>query len=105
MPTDGPRGYNPNGGNKQIYANFEYRVPVSPQLTGVLFFDVGNVWQQSLSNISRKDLDFKKGVGVGIRFDLGGGMLVRLEYGFPLDRDLRVNDRSGKFHFSVGPGF
>ncbi len=105
VPTDGPRGYNPNGGNKQIYANFEYRVPVSPQLTGVLFFDVGNVWQQSLSNISRKDLDFKKGVGVGIRFDLGGGMLVRLEYGFPLDRDLWVSDRSGKFHFSVGPGF
>ena len=105
VPTDGPRGYNPNGGNKQIYANFEYRVPVSPQLTGVLFFDVGNVWQQSLSNLSRSDLNFKKGVGVGIRFDLGGGMLVRLEYGFPLDRDPRVNDRSGKFHFSVGPGF
>ena len=105
VPTDGPRGYNPNGGNKQIYANFEYRAPVSPQLTGVLFFDVGNVWQQSLSNLSRSDLNFKKGVGVGIRFDLGGGMLVRLEYGFPLDRDPRVNDRSGKFHFSVGPGF
>ena len=105
VPTDGPRGYNPNGGNKQIYANFEYRVPVSPQLTGVLFFDVGNVWQQSLSNLSRSDLNFKKGVGAGIRFDLGGGMLVRLEYGFPLDRDPRVNDRSGKFHFSVGPGF
>ena len=105
VPTEGPRGYNPNGGNKQIYANFEYRVPVSPQLTGVLFFDVGDVWQQSLSNLSRSDLNFKKGVGVGIRFDLGGGMLVRLEYGFPLDRDPRVNDRSGKFHFSVGPGF
>lgn len=105
VPTDGPRGYNPNGGNKQIYANFEYRIPVSPQLTGVFFFDIGNVWQQSFSNLSRSDLDFKKGVGAGVRFDLGGGMLVRLEYGFPLDRDLRVNDRSGKFHFSVGPGF
>jgi outer membrane translocation and assembly module TamA len=64
-----------------------------------------NVWQQSFSNLSRSDLNLKKGVGAGIRFDLGGGMLVRLEYGFPLDRDLRVNDRSGKFHFSVGPGF
>lgn len=66
-----PSNGNPNGGNKVFYANFEYRIPLANQLTGVAFFDIGQVWDESVRNVFG-DLNFKKGVGVGIRFDLMG---------------------------------
>ena len=94
------------GGNKMIYGNFEYRIPISPQLTGAVFFDIGHVWHEDTPNIF-KDLNFKKGAGVGIRFDLLG-MLARIEWGYGFDRDRDgdgVKEPGGKIHFTIGPGF
>ena len=94
------------GGNKMLYANFEYRIPISPQLTGAVFFDIGQVWDEHTSNVF-KDLSFKKGAGVGIRFDLLG-MLARIEWGYGFDRDRDGDGRKepgGKIHFTIGPGF
>ena len=90
-----------NGGNKVLYANLEYRIPFANQLTGVVFFDVGQVWDESITNVFR-DFKLKKGTGVGIRFDLMG-MLARLEWGYGFDRE--VDGGRGKFHFTIGPGF
>jgi outer membrane translocation and assembly module TamA len=80
-----------------LYANLEYRIPLADRLTGTIFFDMGQVWDESQPNIF-KDLNFKKGAGVGIRFDMFG-MLARIEWGYGFDRD------KGKFHFTIGPGF
>ena len=94
------------GGNKMVYGNFEYRIPISPQLTGAVFFDIGHVWHENTPNIL-KDLDFKKGAGVGIRFDLLG-MLARIEWGYGFDRDRNgdgIKEPGGKIHFTIGPGF
>jgi outer membrane protein insertion porin family len=101
-----PINGNPYGGNRMLYANFEYRIPINPQLTGAVFFDIGQVWDESTSNIF-KDLGFKKGAGVGIRFDLLG-MLARIEWGYGFDRDRDGDGRKepgGKIHFTIGPGF
>ncbi len=99
-----PNSNNPNGGNKVFYANFEYRIPLANQLSGVVFFDIGQVWDESTDSIFR-DIDLKKGIGVGVRFDLMG-MLARLEWGYGFDREIdgRKEPR-GKFHFTIGPGF
>ena len=94
-------GFNYNGGNKVLYANLEYRMPFANQLTGVLFFDMGNVWDESITNIFN-EFGLKKGAGVGIRFDLMG-MLARLEWGYGFDRV--IEGGRGKFHFTIGPGF
>ena len=104
-PTNARTGEpNFNGGNKTFYANFEYRLPLSPQLTGAVFFDIGQVWDESRSNVF-KDLHFKKGAGVGIRFDLMG-MLARLEWGYGFDREIDGRkEPKGKIHFTIGPGF
>ena len=95
--------YNYNGGNKVLYANLEYRIPFANQLTGVVFFDVGQVWDESVTNIFG-DFNLKKGAGVGIRFDLMG-MLARVETGYGFDRDDRFGGPGWKFHFTIGPGF
>lgn len=95
--------YNYNGGNKVLYANLEYRIPFANQLTGVVFFDMGQVWDESVTNVF-SDFKLKKGAGVGIRFDLMG-MLARLEWGYGFDRRPEFDGSRGKFHFTIGPGF
>ena len=96
--ADGKINY--GGGNKVLYANLEYRIPFANQLTGVVFFDIGQVWDESRTNIFN-DFKLKKGAGAGIRFDLMG-MLARVEAGYGFDRP----DGPGwKFHFTIGPGF
>ncbi len=88
------------GGNKVFFANFEYRIPFGSQLTGSAFFDIGQVWDEYQPNIF-KDVNLRKGAGVGIRFNLLG-MLARAEWGYGFDRD---DGAKGKLHFTIGPGF
>lgn len=89
------------GGNKVFFANFEYRIPLGSQLTGSAFFDVGQVWDEYQPNIF-KNINLRKGAGVGIRFNLLG-MLARAEWGYGFDRP--GGEKGGKLHFTIGPGF
>ena len=92
---------NPYGGDKVFFANFEYRVPISQQLTAALFFDVGQVWDENVRNVFTQ-INMKRGLGLEARFTMLG-MLVRLGWGYGLDRI--TGEPAGKFHFTVGPGF
>ena len=92
---------NPYGGDKVFFANFEYRVPISQQLTAALFFDIGQVWDENVTNVFNQ-INMKRGLGLEARFTMLG-MLVRLGWGYGLDRV--TGEPAGKFHFTVGPGF
>ena len=92
---------NPYGGDKVFFANLEYRVPISQQLTAAAFFDIGQVWDESTRN-PFSQINMKRGLGVEARFTMLG-MLVRLGWGYGLDRI--TGQPAGKFHFTVGPGF
>ncbi len=92
---------NPYGGNKVFFSNFEYRVQVSPQLTTALFFDVGQVWDESVVNPFRQ-INLKRGAGVEARLQMLG-MLARFGWGYAFDRQNRAPQ--GKFYFTIGPGF
>ena len=96
-----PDSLNPYGGNKVFFANLEYRIPVSPQLTAALFFDIGQVWDETIANPFGQ-INMKKGVGVEARLNMFG-MLARLGWGYGLDR--LSGEPAGKFHFTIGPGF
>ena len=93
--------YNPFGGNKVFFANFEYRIPVSPQLTTALFFDVGQVWDESVMNPFNQ-INLKRGAGVEARLQMLG-MLARFGWGYAFDRQTRPPQ--GRFYFTIGPGF
>ena len=92
---------NPYGGDKVLFANLEYRIPISQQLTAALFFDIGQVWDESVTNVF-SEINMKRGLGVEARFTMLG-MLVRLGWGYGLDRI--SGEPAGKFHFTVGPRF
>lgn len=89
------------GGEKMMVYNLEYRFPLlkSQGVTGLVFFDAGNVWRKQ-QNYSFSDL--RTSAGGGIRWYSPVGPL-RLEYGVNLDP--RPGESSGKFEFAIGGFF
>jgi outer membrane protein insertion porin family len=89
------------GGEKMMNYNLEFRFPLltSQGVTGLVFFDAGNVWTKD-QNIDFGDL--RTSAGGGIRWYSPVGPL-RLEYGFNLDP--RPGEDSGKFEFAIGGSF
>ena len=88
------------GGEKMMVYNVEYHFPLLKEqgLTGLVFFDAGNVW----TNQSADAYNFSglmKSVGAGVRWYSPLGPL-RLEYGWKLDKD--EDEGAGKWEFSIG---
>lgn len=101
-PDPGESGeFNPYGGNKLIFTNLEYRIPVSPQLTTAVFFDIGQVWDESVPNVFNQ-INLKRGAGIEARLQMLG-MLARFGWGYGFDRQNR--EPQGRFYFTIGPGF
>lgn len=89
------------GGEKMMYYNVEYRVPLLREqgIVGLVFFDAGNVFTED------ENWTFE-----GIRTSAGGGIRwyspvgpIRLEYGVNLDP--REDEASGNWEFSMGGTF
>ena len=89
------------GGEKMMIYNLEYRFPLlkSQGVTGLVFFDAGNVWRKD-ENYSFTDL--RTSVGGGIRWYSPVGPL-RLEYGINLHP--QGDESSGKVEFAIGSQF
>jgi outer membrane protein insertion porin family len=85
----------------------ELRGRVRGNLGGVLFFDAGNVWADSM-DFNLKDLRYA--IGPGLRYQTPVGP-IRFDVGFQLNRipGLLVNGEPQKrplrFHFSIGQAF
>ena len=92
----------PLGGNVEAYSLFEAEYPLLKDagLKGVVFFDVGNLWDHLPRNgepwVVRTD------AGVGVRWFSPMGML-RFEWGFPLKR--KPDESPVVFQFFMGPPF
>jgi len=88
------------GGVKEAFFNFELIFPLLADagLKGVVFFDIGNAWDQGEEYFS----DMRYSVGAGIRWKSPLGPL-RLEWGYNLDPEPWEND--SKFDFSIGKFF
>jgi outer membrane protein assembly complex protein YaeT len=89
----------PAGGKLVLLVNQELRFPIFPFLSGVVFYDAGNVYA-SLRAMGRFDL--RQGVGAGLRLQSPIG-LVRFDYGinpFP-----RLNEPKTVLFLSIGQAF
>ena len=101
-PTNslGPQDENgtPVGGEAMFITNQELRFPIWTLLSGVAFFDAGNVWE------TRQDVESTlfKSIGLGLRADSPIGPL-RLDFAYPLDR--REGDPEYKIYFGLGQTF
>ena len=97
----------PIGGHTMFETSAELRVPVWGNLSGVLFADAGNVWNNAW-DFNMNDLRYD--VGPGLRYSTPIGP-VRVDLGYQLNPipGLLVNGkeqpRRFRFHFSIGQAF
>jgi outer membrane protein insertion porin family len=89
------------GGEKMMVYNFEFRFPLIKEqgVTGVFFFDAGNVWRER-DNYDFGDLKMSAGPGVRWYSPIGP---IRLEYGYVIDPG--PDEPSGNFEFGIGGFF
>ena len=89
-----------SGGETMGYFNFEYLFPVSKNmgLKGVLFYDTGNVWEDSGDYFS----DMRHSVGAGVRWNSPLGPL-RFEWGYNLSP--KQDEKQSIFEFTIGSAF
>jgi outer membrane protein insertion porin family len=90
------------GGEKELLFNFEYLFPLIKEagIRGLVFFDVGNAYADD-ENIGS---EFRYSVGAGIRWQSPMGPL-RLEWGYNLDPDPKLDEKASQFEFSFGTMF
>jgi outer membrane protein insertion porin family len=90
----------PVGGSKLLLLNQEVRFPLfSKWLQGAAFVDAGNTFAPGTS-IKLDQLAVGAGFGIRIMTPFAP---IRIDVGYPLDR--RPEDRSYRFHFSIGQIF
>ena len=90
------------GGEKFIQFNLEYIFPIVKKagLSGVAFFDSGNVYASS-ENVDFGDLFISAGGGIRWFSPMGP---IRLEWGYPINPDPGMRD-TGRFEFAMGGAF
>ena len=97
-PKDPDTG-EPVGGQVLFIVNEEFRFPIWKFLRGVVFLDLGNVYEE-YSDFDLLDTREVLGTGFHIETPIGP---FRLEYGWKLDR--RDDETPGRFHISIGHAF
>ena len=99
--TVGPKTENgtPTGGEGLLIVNLECRFPIWRRLTGVTFYDAGNVYA-TLSDFDVLDVRHVLGAGLHLITPIGP---VRLEYGRKLDRE--AEESAGELFLSFGNAF
>ncbi len=90
----------PLGGEAVLILNEEVRFPIYKWFEGVLFYDLGNVYEE-ITDFSFSDL--RHSTGFGLRLALPYGVLARFDLGFNLD-PLEDEPRT-VFHFGFGQAF
>lgn len=87
------------GGSKEVFGNTEFTFPLLQDvgIKGVVFFDYGNSFDGKFNTMLMS-------YGGGIRWSSPIGPL-RLEYGIPLNPRQDIDNKSGRFEFSIGSLF
>ncbi len=92
----------PEGGEAFFLINNELRFPIFGFLGAAAFLDIGNIYPR-ISDFRLQDL--RKSAGIGLRANVGY-FLLRLDYGYKLDRKSHENlESAGEFFFSIGQAF
>ena len=90
------------GGNKELIGNLEYLFPLVPEIAfkGVVFFDVGNTWEQGKWPWTGEKLRYAYGAGVRWYSPMGP---LRFEWGWNLNPGPGESKRV--MEFTIGTAF
>jgi len=87
----------PIGGNSLLEASVEVRYPVYKLLSGVVFYDMGNVWKEYFT-FPVQELRYASGGGLRFQTPIGP---IRLDVAWPLGE----GKRPLQLHISIGQAF
>jgi outer membrane protein insertion porin family len=90
------------GGTKALFVNFEYQVPITPQLSAVAYYDLGNAYARG-DPISLKNFYSSMGLELKVFVPMLN-VPFRLIFAYN-PRLLRPEDSHFVFRFAVGPSF
>lgn len=90
------------GGDKALYFNFEYQIPLNQQFSFAAFYDVGNAYDVGKS-IDLKDVYISMGLELKVYVQMLG-VPFRLIFAYN-PRVLNPQDSNFAFRFAVGPSF
>lgn len=95
----GPKDENgvPIGGNSIFEGSLELRVPIVDPVRGVVFFEGGNVWEESF-RLQFANLSYAAGVGIRVASPIG-------PIGFDVARPIFNSESSWQFMINIGPTF
>ncbi|MGE5284920.1 MAG: outer membrane protein assembly factor BamA [Actinomycetota bacterium] len=90
------------GGNKELIGNLEYLFPLVPEISfkGVVFFDVGNAWEQGKWPWDGRQLRYAAGAGVRWYSPMGP---LRFEWGWNLNPG--PGEPKRVMEFTIGTAF
>ncbi len=92
---------NPLGGLTLLEGNVDWRFPIKGSWEGVLFFDVGNVYESSYELLWDQ---LRMSAGVGLRYKTPVGP-VRVDVGYQLNPPPGAPFNRYQVHFSIGHAF
>jgi len=100
VPFPQERANIPFGGTQQFFYQLEFQWDLikEAKIMGVVFFDVG------MANDDFKLDELKSSYGLGVRWNSPMGPL-RFEWGFPIDPDEKIGERTQDFQFSIMQSF
>ena len=87
----------PIGGNSLLEASVEVRYPIYKLLSGVVFYDMGNVWKEYFT-FPVQELRYASGGGLRFQTPIGP---IRLDVAWPLGE----GKRPLQLHISIGQAF
>lgn len=91
----------PKGGRSTATASFETRIRTQGPLGWVLFYDIGNVFQNVIPE--KNNLSLLHSAGIGVRYATPIGPL-RLDFAVPFQRRKHI-DPPFQIYFSIGQAF
>jgi len=105
----------PLGGLSLLVLNAELRYPLFWQISGAIFLDAGNVWEdyrditwsswsRGLTGGAWSEANVAYAAGLGVRLGTPVGP-VRLDYGWTLNEHRRPGTSPGEWHFSLGQAY
>ncbi|MEM7699700.1 MAG: outer membrane protein assembly factor BamA [Verrucomicrobiota bacterium] len=90
------------GGNQAWFGSAEVTTPLIEKIRGALFYDIGEVTDAPAGTVGG---GLHSDWGVGLRLFILGNAPVKLDYAFPLENDIFVDDDGGRFQFTMGATF
>jgi outer membrane protein insertion porin family len=81
------------------------KVPFLENIRGALFVDAGKLFSQSLGNEIFDRPGYGISAGAGLRINIPGLGPIRVDYGLPLTKIGKYNEKKGRFNFGFGEKF